>query len=114
MPGRVSQYDAPIWTCQWSWPWPPKTMSPGVTSSLVGAPRSRKRWETRQLPRLSARTAWTMNGPGPRFAIAAVNQTYWSPFGATPALTSVSGDIARSGRIGSVGAASGSGSDAGQ
>jgi hypothetical protein len=46
--------------------------------------------------------------------IEAVKLTYWFPLGATPAETSVNGDIARSGRIGRVGAASGSGSDEGQ
>ena len=55
-----------------------------------------------------------MNGPGPRLPIDAVKLTYWFPLGATPAETSVNGDIARSGRIGSCGAASGSGSDDGQ
>ena len=55
-----------------------------------------------------------MNGPTPTLPIAAVKLTYCLPSGATPDVTSVSGDIARSGRIGLTGAASPAGADSGQ
>ena len=65
-----------MWTCQWSWPWPPQTTSPFVTVSLVEPSGSPKRCETRQRPRLSRADGVDDERPDADVAtIAAVNWT---------------------------------------